>query len=153
MVLPSLMLMTMSQDKNCIETIPIDEGLLFEDNGYGDEIATWIEDQRGFQQLQHQHGQVKQQRGACGKDCGILMMPNDDDVIPPNADKAESMLEMTLSVLQSFVVSAKNYSAKRMKWSHASSQSAVPQTSSFSDRRSPSRRKMDNALQEPLNLK
>ena len=139
--------LTIGQHENCMETT--EEGLLFEDSSYGDEIARWME----FQQ-QHQLGNsVAQQGGTRVEGCVMLPDPTNEALSNGyegnNADKSGSVSEIHLKRPASQLsdsLSSEKLSAKRRQRSQALSPYS-PQ-SAFPDKRSFSRRRMDDALHE-----
>lgn len=136
---------SMGQHENCMETT--EEGLLFEDSSYGDEIARWMEDQRRFQQ--------QQQLENRGEGCVMLTEPTNEALSTGyegnNAGESGSVSEIHLkrsaSQLSDSVLSEK-HSAKRRQRSQSLSLSQSSPQSDFPDSRSSSRRRMDDALHE-----
>ena len=127
---------------------PTEEGLLgFEDsNGYGEEIARWMEDQR---RLQQQLGQATQH----GTDDSSIVLPDaNSNGVDGTGDKndtngigisPEKTLKRPSSAMSNSSSSQKALLAKRRQRSQSASQ-AIPGV----DTRSASRKRMDAALYE-----
>lgn len=136
-------------NENCTEE-PTEEGLIFEDSSYGDEIARWMEDQRHLQQQQLVNGQA-QQRGMTGDDSSIILTEPTTEALSSGAEKgnnksgsgisSENPSKRPASELSNSSSSQK-LSPKRRQRSQSTSQLAPP------DNRSPSRKRMDTALHE-----
>ncbi len=139
--------LTIGRHENCMETT--EEGLLFEDSSYGDEIARWMESQQ-----QHQLGNnVVHQGETRGEGC-VMLMDSTNEALSNgyegnNADKSGSVSEIHLkrpaSQLSDSLLSEK-VSGKRRQRSQALSPSSPHPA--FPDKRSSSRRRMDDALHE-----
>ncbi|KAL3822857.1 hypothetical protein ACHAXA_006221 [Cyclostephanos tholiformis] len=142
---------TLDQHENCLVTT--EEGLMFEDSSYGDEIARWMEDHRRFQQ-QEQLGhtvQVQQER-IRGESFAMLTVPSNEALsnscevnIVSSGTVSEIHLKRPASQLSDSTSSEKLSTKRRQRsqpLSQPSPQSALP------DNRSSARRRMDDALQE-----
>ena len=127
-----------SSDANCTGEATAEEGLLFEDSSYGDEIARWMDDQRRLQQQQ----QLANGPKGCSDDSSIIGSESEEIKIGP-ATASENPPKRPASELSPSTPLQKT-SSKRRQRSHSISQTAPPDT----DSRSSSRRRMDSALEE-----
>ena len=125
------------QDERCAEE-ESEEGLLFEDSSYVDEITRWMDDQRPLQQEVtdgHEHHEGTSLLGSeiIPEPTNVYARDNRTDEYSASKRNASQMSDST---------TAQKLSAKRRCRSLSASQSASR------DNRSPSRFRMDNALQE-----
>ena len=136
-------------NENCTEE-PAEERLLFEDSSYADEISRWMEYQRSLQQQQLSNGREREQRGT-GDDSSIILTEPATGTASNGASKENNKRDSGISSENpskrptsklSNSSSSQKLPAKKRQRPQFTSQSAHPDT------RSPSRRRMDNALHE-----
>jgi hypothetical protein len=146
---------TLGQHENCMAST--EEGLLFEDSSYGDEIARWMEDHRRFQRQDSLGHAAAQVQGGGGmrdeEDCAMLIMPSDEvplrggegRIVRSGSSSEEVQLKRPASQLSSSVISSDKLSTKRGRQQRSQAHS---EQSNTPDNRSSSRRRMDEALHE-----
>lgn len=131
---------SMEQDEHCAEE-ESEEGLLFEDSSYVDEITRWMDDQRPLQpQTQLLTDGQEQHEGTSSTDSEIL--PEPSNVYVRDCNARDFCASKRNASRMSDSISVQKMSAKRRNRSLSASQSASP------DNRSASRIRMDSALQE-----
>ena len=134
----------MGHDDHCADE-ESEEGLLFEDSSYVDEITRWMDDQRPIQQqaqfLTDGVGHEDQHEGTSLLDSDLLSEPS--NAYARDSSTGEQLFNSKRNASQiSDSPSSQKLSVKRRHRSFSATQSASP------DSRSPSRIRMDDALQE-----